>query len=298
MKSVERINGKTQLIGLLATPIGHSLSPSMHNMAFKKLGLNYAYLAFEVGNESLEDAIKGLRALNVKGFNVSMPNKTKILPFLDELADSAKFSGAVNTVVNDNGILIGHSTDGMGYIRNLKEHGVDIKGKKMTLIGSGGAATPIAIQAALEGLGELTIFARHDEFYSKAVENVKIINEEMKHVSCIAKLYSLENTDRLREEIRTSDILTNGTGVGMKPLEEFSIIEDISMLRPDLIVTDVVYMPIRSKLLEQAESVGCQTINGIGMMIWQGAMAFELWTGKEMPVEYIQQQMFEPSLQY
>lgn len=130
MKSVGRINGKTQLIGLLATPIGHSLSPSMHNMAFKKLGLNYAYLAFEVGNDSLEDAIKGLRALNVKGFNVSMPNKTKILPFLDELADSAKFSGAVNTVVNDNGVLVGHSTDGMGYIRNLKEHGVDITGKK------------------------------------------------------------------------------------------------------------------------------------------------------------------------
>jgi shikimate dehydrogenase len=267
-------------------------------MAFKKLGLNYAYLAFEVGNDSLEDAIKGLRALNVKGFNVSMPNKTKILPFLDELADSAKFSGAVNTVVNDNGILVGHSTDGMGYIRNLKEHGVDITGKKMTLIGSGGAATPIAIQAALEGLEELTIFARHDEFYSKAVENVKIINEEMKHVSCKAKLYSLEDTDRLREEIKTSDILTNGTGVGMKPLEEFSIIEDISMLRPDLIVTDVVYMPMRSKLLEQAESIGCHTINGIGMMIWQGAMAFELWTGKEMPVEYIKEQMFEPSLQY
>ncbi|RBN36722.1 quinate/shikimate dehydrogenase, partial [Priestia megaterium] len=131
----------------------------------------------------------GLRALNVKGFNVSMPNKTKILPFLDELADSAKFSGAVNTVVNDNGVLVGHSTDGMGYIRNLKENGVDITGKKMTLIGSGGAATPIAIQAALEGLEELTIFARHDEFYSKAVENVKIINEEMKHVSCKAKLY-------------------------------------------------------------------------------------------------------------
>lgn len=168
----------------------------------------------------------------------------------------------------------------------------------MTLVGSGGAATPIAIQAALEGLEELTIFARHDEFYSKAVENVKIINEEMKHVSCKAKLYSLEDTDRLREEIRTSDILTNGTGVGMKPLEEFSIIEDISMLRPDLIVTDVVYMPMKSKLLEQAESIGCHTVNGIGMMIWQGAMAFELWTGKEMPVEYIKEQMFEPSLQY
>ncbi len=130
----------------------------MHNLAFDKLGLNCAYLAFEVGNEELEDAVKGMRALNVKGFNVSMPNKMKILPYLDELADSAKFSGAVNTVVNVDGKFVGHSTDGMGYTRNLKEHGIDIKGKKMTLIGSGGAATPIAIQSALEGVAEISIF--------------------------------------------------------------------------------------------------------------------------------------------
>ena len=142
MENLGRINGKTELVGLLATPIGHSLSPAMHNLAFDKLGLNCAYLAFEVGNEELEDAVKGMRALNVKGFNVSMPNKMKILPYLDELADSAKFSGAVNTVVNVDGKFVGHSTDGMGYTRNLKEHGIDIKGKKMTLIGSGGAATP------------------------------------------------------------------------------------------------------------------------------------------------------------
>lgn len=129
-KDLGRINGKTQLIGLLATPIGHSLSPTMHNLAFKKLGLNYAYLAFEVGNEQLEDVVTGMRALGVRGFNVSMPNKMKIIPYLDQLADSAKFSGAVNTVVNDNGTLTGHSTDGMGYVRNLKEHGVDIAGKK------------------------------------------------------------------------------------------------------------------------------------------------------------------------
>ena len=114
-KDLGRINGKTQLIGLFATPIGHSLSPAMHNLAFKKLGLNYAYLAFEVGNEQLEDVVTGMRALNVRGFNVSMPNKMNILPYLDELADSAKFTGAVNTVVNENGRLIGHSTDGMGY---------------------------------------------------------------------------------------------------------------------------------------------------------------------------------------
>ncbi|MED4857810.1 shikimate dehydrogenase [Bacillus atrophaeus] len=292
-KDLGRINGKTQLIGLLATPIGHSLSPTMHNLAFKKLGLNYAYLAFEVGNEQLEDVVTGMRALGVRGFNVSMPNKMKIIPYLDQLADSAKFSGAVNTVVNDNGTLTGHSTDGMGYVRNLKEHGVDIAGKKMMLIGSGGAATPIAIQSALEGLAEISIFARNDAFFEKAVENVRIINEDMKDSNCKANVYPLEDQETLRAEIASSDILANGTGVGMKPLEGLSVIEDVSMLRPDLIVSDVVYNPVKSKLLEQAEEAGCKTINGLGMMVWQGAMAFELWTGKEMPVAYINEQMFE-----
>lgn len=292
-KDLGRINGKTQLIGLFATPIGHSLSPTMHNLAFKKLGLNYAYLAFEVGNEQLEDVVTGMRALNVRGFNVSMPNKMNILPYLDELADSAKFTGTVNTVVNENGKLTGHSTDGMGYVRNLKEHGIDITGKKMTLVGSGGAATPIAIQSALEGLGEISIFARNDAFFEKAEENVRIINEEMKGSSCKANLFPLEDQDALRAEIASSDIFTNGTGVGMKPLEGLSVIEDTSMLRPDLIVTDVVYNPVTSKLLEQAQAAGCQTINGLGMMLWQGAMAFEYWTGREMPVQYIKEQMFE-----
>jgi quinate/shikimate dehydrogenase len=293
MQNLGVMDGETQLIGLFATPIRHSLSPTMHNLAFKKLGLNYAYLAFEVGNEELEDVIKGMRALNVRGFNVSMPNKTKVWTFLDELADSAKFTGSVNTVVNENGRLIGHNTDGTGYTRNLKEHGIDIKDKKMTLIGSGGAATSIAIQSALEGISEISIFARHDEFYAKAVENARIINEDMKHFSVKANVYPLENKEQLKKEISSSDILANGTGVGMKPIEGISVIEDISMLHSDLIVTDVVYSPLKSRLLQQAEAVGATAINGIGMMLWQGALAFEIWTGIEMPVAYIKEQMFE-----
>jgi shikimate dehydrogenase len=221
-----------------------------------------------------------------------MPNKMKILPYLDELADSAKFSGAVNTVVNVDGKFVGHSTDGMGYTRNLKEHGIDIKGKKMTLIGSGGAATPIAIQSALEGVAEISIFARDDAFFPQAEENVRIINEDMKHLNVKANVYPLENVEQLKTEIATSDILANGTGVGMKPLEGLSVIQDESMLRPDLIVTDVVYIPRKSKLMEQAEAVGATAINGLGMMLWQGALAFELWTGQQMPVDFIKEQLF------
>lgn len=286
-----RINGRTQLIGLIATPIGHSLSPAMHNTAFRKLGLNNVYMAFEVGNEQLEDVITGFRALNLRGWNVSMPNKTKILPYLDELSPAAKFIGAVNTVVNEDGKLVGHITDGTGYVQGLKEDGVDIKGKKITLLGAGGAATAIAIQCALDGAAEIHIFNRKDEFWERAVKNADIINNEIKN-GCKATVHSLDEQDKLKESIENSDILTNATSVGMTPLDGQSLVPDVSWLRPDLIVSDVVYNPLKTKLIEQAESVGCKAMNGIGMMLWQGAKAFELWTGQQMPVDYVKEQLF------
>ncbi|MDR4945722.1 shikimate dehydrogenase [Neobacillus cucumis] len=293
MADLGRIDGRTKLLGLLATPIGHSLSPAMHNMSLRKLGLNYAYMAFEVGNQELADVVTGMRALKIRGFNVSMPNKTKILPLLDELSPAAQFAGAVNTVVNEDGKLIGHITDGTGYMRALKEAGIDFVGKKMTLMGAGGAATAIAIQAALDGVGEISIFNRDDEFFERAVKNAQIINEEIEGINCKATVYRLEDLEKLKEEIESSDILTNATGVGMKPLEGQCLIPDPSYLRPDLIVSDVVYIPRKTRLLEMAETVGCQTLNGLGMMLWQGAKAFEIWTGQEMPVEYVKEQMFE-----
>ncbi|MFT8871820.1 MAG: shikimate dehydrogenase [Sporolactobacillus sp.] len=288
----DRIDGRTKLIGLIATPIGHSLSPRMHNISMKKLGLNYTYMAFEVGNDQLEDVVKGFRALNIRGWNVSMPNKMKIIPYLDELAPAAKFAGAVNTVVNENGKLIGHITDGIGYVRGLKEAGVDIKGKKMTLMGAGGAATAIAIQTALDGLAEISIFNRDDQFLEHAKRNVRVINEEMDGVSCKAHFYSLEDEERLKKEISSSDILTNGTGVGMNPLQGKSLIPDMDWLRKELIVSDVVYMPRKTKLLEMAEAAGCQkAINGLNMMLFQGAKAFEIWFGQDMPIELVKTQM-------
>ena len=146
----ERITGHTELIGLIATPIRHSSSPRMHNEAFAKLGLDYAYLAFEVGNEELEDTIKGFRAMKVRGSNVSMPNKTVVHKYLDKLSDAAEMCGAVNTIVNDDGVLTGHITDGIGYMSGLKDAGIDIIGKKMTIVGACGAATAIQVQAALD----------------------------------------------------------------------------------------------------------------------------------------------------
>lgn len=280
-----RISGYTTLIGLLATPIKHSSSPKMHNEAFRKLGLDYAYLAFEVGNEELEDAVKGLKAMQARGCNVSMPNKTVIHKYLDKLTPAAEMTGAVNTVVNDNGVLTGTITDGVGYMRSLKEKGFDVIGKKMTIVGAGGAATAIQVQAALDGVKELSIFNRKDEFYDRALETVRIINEK---TDCKATLYDLDDKETLRREISDSYIFTNATGVGMKPLQGQTYIEK-DMLRPELIVSDVVYVPAKTRLLEIAEEVGCPTVNGLGMMLFQGAEAFKLWTGEEMPIAHMKE---------
>ena len=159
---MERIDGHTLLIGLMAYPIRHSMSPTMHNNAFAKLGLNYAYLAFEIDNDKLEKAVDAIRTLDMRGSNVSMPNKQKIIPYLDKLDPAAKMAGAVNTVVNDNGVLTGYTTDGTGFMKSLADEGLDIRGKKMTLAGAGGAGTPIAIQAALDGVKEISIFNLDD----------------------------------------------------------------------------------------------------------------------------------------
>ena len=284
----ERITGHTELIGLIATPIRHSSSPRMHNEAFAKLGLDYAYLAFEVGAEDLEDTIKGFRAMKVRGSNVSMPNKTIVHKYLDKLSEAAELCGAVNTIVNDDGVLTGHITDGIGYMTGLKDAGIDVIGKKMTIVGAGGAATAIQVQAALDGVKEISIFNRKDEFYKRAEKTVKDINER---TNCKATLYDLADLDKLKEEIASSYLFANATGMGMKPLEGQTYIPDKSFLRKDLIVTDVVYAPTETALLKMAKEVGCKTLNGFPMMLFQGAAAFKLWTGQDMPVEYIKETM-------
>lgn len=282
----ERITGYTELIGLMAYPIRHSSSPAMHNAAFAKLGLDYAYLAFEVDNDTLEDAVKGLRALKVKGCNVSMPNKTVIHKYLDNISPAAEMCGAVNTVVNKNGVLTGHITDGIGYMMALKDNNIDVIGKKITIVGAGGAATAIEIQAALDGVAEMSIFNQKDKFWDNAEKTVKKINTNTK---CKATLYDLADLDKLKEEIANSYLFANATGMGMKPLDGKTYIPDKSFLRSDLIVTDVVYFPRETALLKMAKEVGCKSMNGLGMMLFQGAAAFNLWTEKDMPIEYMKE---------
>ncbi len=286
MKEKQRITGHTELIGLIANPIRHSKSPMMHNTAFEALGLDYAYLVFEVDNETLEDAVKGLRALGVRGFNVSMPNKGPIMQYLDEILPAGELCQAVNTVVNENGKLIGTSTDGSGYMAALQDQGIDIIGKKITLLGAGGAATAIAMQAGLDGVGEISIFNRKDKFWERALENAEKLNAK---TGCKAKAYPLEDLDCLREQIEDSVLLANATSCGFGGQKELCPIPDESYLRKDLIVTDAIYEPDQTKLLQMAQKLGCRNMNGIGMMLYQGAAAFEMWTGKKMPIEAVKE---------
>ena len=282
----ERITGHTELIGLMAYPIRHSSSPAMQNEAFAEVGADYAYLAFEVGADEIEDAVKAIRTLKMRGSNVSMPNKTVVGKYLDKLSPAAELCGAVNTIVNENGVLTGHITDGIGYMQSLKDYDIDVIGKKMTIVGCGGAGTAIQIQAALDGVKEMSIFNVKDAFWDNAQETVNKINER---TNCKATLYDLADLDALRREIADSYLLANATGMGMKPLEGQTWLPDTSYLRPDLIVTDTVYAPAKTKFLEMAEEVGCKRMNGFGMMLFQGAAAFKLWTGKEMPIEHMKE---------
>ena len=282
----ERITGHTELIGLMAYPIRHSSSPAMQNEAFAKMGFDYAYLAFEVDNDNLEDAIRSIRALKMRGSNVSMPNKTVVHKYLDHLSPAAELTGAVNTIVNDDGVLTGHITDGTGFMAALRDNAIDVIGKKMTIVGAGGAATAIEIQAALDGVAEISVFNRKDEFWERAQRNVDVINEK---TDCRAELFDLDDLEILKAEIADSCLFVNATGMGMKPLEGKTYIPDASYLRPDLIVADVVYSPAETALLKMAKQVGCKCMNGFGMMLFQGSAAFELWTGKPMPIEYMKE---------
>lgn len=284
------ITGHTGLTALLGSPVAHSISPLMHNEAFRLLGLDYVYLCFDVKEDSLSDAVAGLKACGIRGFNLTMPNKNKIVEFLDELSPAARLIGAVNTVVNDHGRLIGYNTDGMGYMQSVKDAGFDIPGKTITVMGAGGAATAICAQAALDGVKEIHIFARRTSRFWERTQNLAdTINATL---PCSAYLHENEDRTALKNAVDKSALLLNATSVGMAPNTEASIITDSTLFRPDLIVSDVIYNPRETKLLRDAKAAGCRTFNGMYMLLYQGAEAFRLWTGKDMPVAEIKAKFF------
>ena len=284
------ITGHTRLTALLGSPVAHSISPLMHNEAFQLLDLDYTYLCFEVNEETLPAAVDGLKACGIRGFNLTMPNKNKIVELLDELSPAARLIGAVNTVVNDDGHLTGYNTDGVGYMQAVKDAGYDITGKTITIMGAGGAATAICAQAALDGVEKIHIFAREtSRFWDRTQKLAENINSTL---PCKAVLHENRDTAALAQAISESALLLNATSVGMAPNTEGTIIEDTSLYHPDLIVSDVIYNPRETRFLKEAREAGCRTFNGMYMLLYQGAEAFRLWTGKEMPVKEIKENFF------
>ncbi len=285
-----RITGSTRLTGLLGSPVSHSVSPLMHNTAFQLCGLDYVYLCFDVKENELKSAINGLQALGARGFNLTMPVKNQAVYYMDDLTPAAALTEAVNTVVCEaDGSLIGHNTDGVGYMEALYDAGVHVIGKEITLLGSGGAATAIIAQAALDGVKTIDVFFRPDSRFAPRMKRLACaINSAL---SCKVLLHEHGDTAALKDALSRSVLLTNATSVGMAPDADQSLITDLSVLHPKLIVSDVIYNPRQTRLMMDASSVGCLAMNGMYMLLYQGAAAFRLWTGQEMPVEQIKEKI-------
>ncbi len=277
------VSGKTKLCGLIGDPVEHSMSPAMHNAAFREMGIDYLYVPFRVKSEDLGKSIEGMRALNIKGLNVTIPHKVAILQFLDELDPLAEKIGAVNTIVNDDGVLTGYNTDATGFLQALLERGIEPEGKKIVILGAGGASRAISFILADRGT-QLAILNRRLE--------LDWARDLASRISQIfgKKVEALElNRENLARAIDKANILVNATSVGMSPnIDETPVSSDL--LTPDLVVFDIVYNPIKTRLLREAEVAGTKTINGVDMLLWQGALAFEKWTGQKAPVEVMRKE--------
>jgi shikimate dehydrogenase len=270
------INGKTRVCAIIGDPVEHSLSPVMHNAAFKELGLNLVYVAFKVTRSGLKDAISGAKSLGLLGLNVTMPHKNAVMSYLDETDSVAKAIGAVNTILNERRKLIGFNTDGKGAMIALQENGVSADEKKMVLLGAGGAAKAIAFHAAQEA-EELVVLNRTSEKAEKLAELLcKKFGNNVKGGTL--------SVEALKEELETADILVNATSVGMNPEVNVSPVPS-DLLKRDLCVMDIVYNPLETKLLADAKAAGAKVVSGLEMLLYQGAVTFEIWTNCPAPVD-------------
>lgn len=283
------ITGHTGLTCLIGSPVAHSVSPAMHNESFRYHGLDYVYLAFDVAPEKFESAVDGLVTMNARGWNCTMPHKRMMAQRADRLSKEARLIGAVNTVVQENGVMTGYNTDGAGYMRAVKDAGYNIIGKKMTMLGAGGAAASVIVQAAVDGVPEIDLFARKGGSWNEIEQVIGRIGSD---TSCKVNLYELRDEGQMRRSIGESAILVNGSSVGMSPKTEGCLIPDASYFHPELIVSDIIYNPRKTRLLAMAEEAGLPFFNGMYMLLYQGAYAFRLWTGLEMPVGLIKEKYF------
>ncbi len=269
------IDSKTKLVGVIGNPVGHSMSPAMHNAGFCKLGLNYVYLAFEVSD--LCGAVASMRALCARGFNVTIPYKVDVMKYLDRVDAAAKRIGAVNTVVNEDGTLVGYNTDCSGACDALVSK-IKLKGKNVMILGAGGAARAVAFGVAEKGANIVIV--------NRTEKRGRELSEQVNECFCGgARCGTIEQLD-------DCDILVNATSVGMHPHVRESPVRS-EFLRKDLVVMDIVYNPVETRLLRDAKAVGCRTISGVEMFVNQGAKSFELFTGKKAPKDVMREAVLE-----
>lgn len=274
-----KIDGYTRLAAVVANPIKHSISPFIHNSAFEATNTNGVYLAWEVDATELAETVANIRRYQMYGINLSMPYKEQVIPYLDQLSEEACLIGAVNTVVNREGTLIGYNTDGKGFFKSLPSF--KISGKRMVLLGAGGAAKAILAQAILDGVSQISVFVR-----SSSMEKTRPYLEKIRNATGFrVDLLALEDVQNLQDSITQADLLVNATSVGMDGSSQ--PIPTSIVLPEKLLVADVIYQPFETPFLKWARNQGNQSINGLGMLLYQAAEAFELWTGKVMPTDQI-----------
>ena len=274
-----KIDGYTRLAAVVANPIKHSISPFIHNSAFEATNTNGVYLAWEVDATELAETVANIRRYQMYGINLSMPYKEQVIPYLNQLSEEACLIGAVNTVVNREGTLIGYNTDGKGFFKSLPSF--KISRKRLVLLGAGGAAKAILAQAILDGVSQIAVFVR-----SSSIEKTRPYLEKIQNATGFrVDLFALEDVQDLQDSITKADLLVNATSVGMDGSSQ--PIPTSIVLPEKLMVADVIYQPFETPFLKWARNQGNQSINGLGMLLYQAAEAFELWTGKEMPTDQI-----------
>ena len=274
-----KIDGYTRLAAVVANPIKHSISPFIHNSAFEATNTNGVYLAWEVDATELAETVANIRRYQMFGINLSMPYKEQVIPYLDQLSEEACLIGAVNTVVNREGTLIGYNTDGKGFFKSLPSF--KISKKRLVLLGAGGAAKAILAQAILDRVSQISVFVR-----SSSMEKTRPYLEKIQNATGFrVDLFALEDVQNLQDSITQADLLVNATSVGMDGSSQ--PIPTSIVLPEKLLVADVIYQPFETPFLKWAKEQGIQSINGLGMLLYQAAEAFELWTGKEMPTDQI-----------
>lgn len=278
------ISGKTKLLAVIGSPVAHSQSPKIHNASFERLGIDAVYLAFDVTEESLPVVVPALKEMGLAGYNVTMPLKQAIMDYMDELSDAARLIGAVNTVAIRDGRAFGDNTDGRGFWQNCREHSFEVKGKRVLVLGAGGAGSAVFVEAALEGAASVIVMNRSGVNFRAAEDRAREVSLA---TGVPVSVLDIEDLERFERECASCDIVVNCTKVGMAPDTGASLVP-ARLMHPGMTVADIVYNPLRTKMIEDARALGLNTVPGLGMLLWQGAIGEEVWfPGAKMDVSAI-----------